>query len=349
MQIPISENLVDNTVDIVALSARTPVGLSAETTAAAIRADIRRIREHPFHVNARAEPLACASDARIDPSLFGVPRLLQLAAHALDEIVQKVEIADGTRIPVFLAMPEVRPGFTAADSASLARSLSRSSPKLSLDVRALAEGHAGGLHALQLARDSVLKGDAAISIAGGVDSYLDRDALAWLEAERRVARPGTRGGFPPGEGAVMVAVARARHRSSVLGILREVACAYEPVALDSNVGTLGEGLTTAVQLATRAMGAGNQIANVYGDINGERHRNEEWGFTLLRCPEIFRDGTQYVSSVSQCGEIGAATAILGTVLAVRAWHRGYAAGPLALVWAGSWAGMRGAALLERAA
>jgi 3-oxoacyl-[acyl-carrier-protein] synthase-1 len=89
------------------------------------------------------------------------------------------------------------------------------------------------------------------------------------------------------------------------------------------------------------------ISDTYADINGERARTEDWGFTLMRTAQCFVDGTAYVSAVGRCGDVGAATGALGCALAVQSWQREAAKGPRALVWAGSWGGLRGAAVLER--
>ena len=88
------------------------------------------------------------------------------------------------------------------------------------------------------------------------------------------------------------------------------------------------------------------IDAVYCDINGERHRVDEWAFTALRVGTVLRDASAYESPAGSCGDVGAASAVLASVLAVQAWQRGYAAGPRALVWTSSWRGLRGAMVLE---
>jgi 3-oxoacyl-[acyl-carrier-protein] synthase I len=67
----------------------------------------------------------------------------------------------------------------------------------------------------------------------------------------------------------------------------------------------------------------------------------------MRTAEYFRDGTQYQSVVAQCGDVGAATGAFGFVQAAEAWRVGKAQSDLAFVWAGSWAGLRGAAVLAK--
>jgi 3-oxoacyl-[acyl-carrier-protein] synthase-1 len=133
-----------------------------------------------------------------------------------------------------------------------------------------------------------------------------------------------------------------------LARVRDAASAQEARSLQSDEGVLGEGLTQAVMRATQSLSPPREIiTDLYGDINGERHRTDDWGFTLLRASSLFQDGSAYYTAVSQCGDLGAATGAFGCALAVQAWQRRYAKGPRALVWAGSWSGLRAAALLEQ--
>src|SRR5688572_25980156 len=94
-------------VHIVAIAARTPVGLSAEGTAAAIRARISRLMLHPVLVDAAGDHLRCAPDSQLKPSLEGVERLVQLAGSALDELFSK-QVTRGA-VPVLVSVAEPRP------------------------------------------------------------------------------------------------------------------------------------------------------------------------------------------------------------------------------------------------
>ena len=256
-------------------------------------------------------------------------------------------------VPVWLAVPEDRSTFGPPNVAQLERTLRSSMmPPFGRTLNLLAQGHAGAALGLRAAMDRLASGRDDLCVVGGVDSYLDADTLAWLEVERRLACTGTRNGFAPGEGAAAVVLAtdsvRRHLRLPSLGRVQEVACTYERRDPTGEVGLLGEGLTEALLLATRDLRLPGEAANdVYADINGERRRTEDWGFALMRASHAMRDGTAYVTPVGSCGDMGAASAPMGCALAVHAWQRGYATGPRALVSATSWAGLRGAVLLER--
>ncbi len=349
---------MSRSVHIVAVAARTAVGLTAEGTAAAVRADVSRIRQHPFMLDAAGDKLRCGYDRGVDPALFGADRMFSLARRAVAEAAAKVTRERPCPVPVrvLLALPEPRPGFSSRDASRLARRLGEAPPARipAVRVEQSEAGHAGALGGLERAVRDIGQGAEDLCFVGGVDSYLEAETLDWLEAERRLARAEVRGGFPPGEGAAMLAVASDAARSALglpsLARIRTVACAREKRDPKCDEGLLGEAMTEAIRRAAGALRwPGEILADVYCDINGERSRADDWGFALLRTASAFRDGTDYRTAVSQCGDVGAASAALSCVLAVQAWQRGYANGPLALACGSTWTGLRGAAILEGSA
>ncbi len=332
---------------IVALAARTPIGLTAETTAAALRSGISGIVEHPFMVDPLGEPLRGALDAKLDPALLGWRRTLALAEAALHNLHQRLgAIGLGNQpAPVLLGLPESRPGWTANDAEAVCG-------RLGPNVHDVARGHAAGLYGLALARDQIAAGQIEWCIVGGVDSYFEADTLDWLVANRQLKTAETRSSFFPGEAAGFVAVASddlvRRLGLPSLARVRGTASAQEPHVIKTEAINVGQGLTAAIQQACASLSpTAERIDDVYCDLNGERYRTEEWGFAVLKIHEHLVDGSAYTLSVSAWGDIGAASGSLFVALATRAWARRHASGPLALVWAGSEAGLRSAALLEQ--
>jgi 3-oxoacyl-[acyl-carrier-protein] synthase-1 len=335
---------------IVALGARLPVGLSPETAAAAIRAGISRITEHPYLLDGAGEPLHCGRDRFLPQAAYGSARSAALAGEALAQVLASVPRNPNRNVALLLAVPEERPGFESAAARELMGQLSHRAEREDLLPELCGRGHAGAFAGLARAAVLLAQSKCDFCIVGGVDSYLHADTLNWLDGQRRLHRTDVRTGFLPGEGSVMVGVTlpstRRRLGLPALGLVRTVANATERRSLDSDEGSLGEGLSNAVYQATASLAPDEQITDIYADINGERHRSEEWGFTLLRHPQHFRNGSQYISAAEQCGDVGAATGALQVMLAVRAFQRHYARGNRALVFAGSWQGARGVALLE---
>lgn len=341
---------------IVGVGARTPVGLRATPAAAAVRAGISALGEHPFMVDQVGDPMPGALDPRLDPYLMGVERLVALTADPLLEAGAPLATARVTHrigVSLFLAMPEIRPGFTATDAAAVgdrvARAASVALPVTELQV--IAEGHAAGIAAVGAAVDRIRSGASEACLVGGVDSYFYPDTMEWLDANRQLAGAVSRSGFVPGEGAgfCLLMHERAAERLGVPVRARvlSIALGRETKLIKTDEICLGEGLTATVRGAVGALRAPSErITDVICDMNSERYRAEEWGFVCLRLPEYFDDPMAYVSPADCWGDVGAASVPLFVALACEAAARGYAGGSRALVWGSSEGGLRGAAVLE---
>lgn len=331
-------------VVITAIGARTPVGATAESSAAAIRAGIGRIQ--------REDDAPLAMDASLDPSArVGFERMVASGQRALAELMGKLAMArigSIDELPVLVGLPEVRPGWPASAPAAFGARLlegTRSPPRLAFE--ALPLGHAAALEGVRRAKERIERGEAGVVLVGGVDSYIDHDALLWLEAQRRRRNESTRGGTIPGEAAAFIALMRRelaeRAEIAPLAEVVSAASALERIALDSEEPALGEGLTQAVGVA---LAQASSVDEIFCDLNGERRRSEEWGFVALRLGGALRDLSRVHSAVTSCGDVGAAAGALGLVTCVQAWRRGHARGPHALVWGSSDAGLRSALLLN---
>lgn len=343
-------------VEIVALAARTPVGVSAESSAAAVRAGISRYREFPF-IGRTGEPVVVAADARLDPLVEGRARLAPLAQSVLTEIISKLGPTwqhEVRRCHVLVALPEARPGFTDNDATWVMNELrthfTTSAPETQLRLDLIGRGHAGALRAAEQAIADAARSRDDLFVVAGIDSYHHPATYVWLEADRRFAQPGIRGGFAPGEGAGAFALAhpavRNRIRLPRLATIHGVRTAQETLLRNSETGTFGVGMTKAVEGALTGLALPRDaIDTLYTDINGERYRSEEWGFVALRTPQAWKFDV-YEAPADCWGDVGAAFGALATVLAVQAFSRHYARGPRALVMAGSDGGLRGAMVLQ---
>lgn len=340
-------------VEVVAVGARTPVGLTAESSAASVRAGISRYAEYPF-VDPHGERVVVAADRLLGTQPEGRTRLVPMAESVLEEIETKLgrEVLYGGRLTVLLALPEARPGFSEDDAVWVSDMLAAhlraraSSARVTLAGR----GHAGGVQAVEQALEECSESRDHLFLVMGVDSYLHAETFAWLERGRRFTQPGIRSGFVPGEGAgglaLISAGLRRRLRLPQLAVLRGAHTARETLLRDSDTGSFGVGMTQAVRGAVKALDLPREgIDTVYTDINGERYRSEEWGFVALRAPSVWK-ASGYKAPSDCWGDVGAASGPLGGILAIRAFARGYARGPRTLVMAGSDEGLRGAMLLQ---
>jgi 3-oxoacyl-[acyl-carrier-protein] synthase-1 len=90
------------------------------------------------------------------------------------------------------------------------------------------------------------------------------------------------------------------------------------------------------------------VAHSYCDFNGETYRADEYGFTFCRTSECFENAGSFTAAAECWGDVGAASSFLALALPLAAWSRGYAKGPITLVWSSSaHAPLRGAALVKQ--
>jgi 3-oxoacyl-[acyl-carrier-protein] synthase I len=355
----------DEDVVVVATGARTPLGLTAESSAAAVRAGIARIGEHPVLVDDSGQPLIVALDGRLGADLFGAERLAPLATAALVEATRKVlgvgaaegegrpAVATDSPLAVFVALPDARPGLDAGDSGRIARSLGQSLAALGVAVRVESPrtGHAGALHGIAKAVGDLRSTRCSLAAVGGVESYMQTATLRALAGDRRLGGKGVRSGFHPGEGAgfVVLALDSTARRLGLrpLAKVRGAFAAIEERTFATGREVLGEGLAKAIAGAAADLALpGEAIDDVFCDINGERYRSEEWGMAVLRVQGVMARSS-YEAPANLWGDVGAAWGALGCILSVRAWERGYARGPRALVWGSSDSGLRAAVVLQR--
>lgn len=341
-------------VHIVAIGARTSLGLQALPSAAALNAGISSMGDHPFMIDQVGDPMPGALDSFIDPRVMGPERFLILAESALREACTLLENTKESlqRLPVYLGLPEYRPGFNEQDAQEIQNGL-RNLEQLPIqisEVKVLTEGHAAGLSALAVATEHIRKGVLEACLVGGVDSYFHPDTMEWLDENRQLVGTVSRSAFVPGEGAgfclLMSTEVSKRLGLEVLAHVSGVAVGRESQLIKTSDTCLGEGLTATVKSAVAGLRSGETINDIICDINGERYRGEEWGFVCLRLPQYFDTPTAYRSPADCWGDTGAASGLLFVMLACQAAEGGYAKGPRTLLWASSEGGLRSTAVLE---
>ena len=340
---------------IVGLGANTAVGKTAPLTAAAVRAGVARTGEHPEALLADGEPMVVAMAPGMDPDLSGAQRLAGLLSPALQEALDPLEEAaePAGSMPLLLGLPGPLPGLDKEMAQSMAALLSG----LPLEHGALGEveivatGHAAGLAALRRAL-TLLGGEHDLCLVAGADSQMDPETLAWLAGEDLVLSGSNPHGFIPGEGAgcLLLATAAAADRLGLtcLGRMLGASVAEEQHTIYGQTVCTGQGLTAAFREALGTLPEDAVVQQVVGDMNGQPYRGEEYAYAMIRNRERLAE-TVAVSAPADCwGDVGAASPILGLVLASRAGTRGYAPGPNTLIWASSVEGLRGAAVVDTA-
>jgi 3-oxoacyl-[acyl-carrier-protein] synthase-1 len=345
---------------IAGIGMMTAVGDCAAQTATSVRAGVSRYQESPMF-NRRSAPMiqALLPEEALPPlkdEIAAMPgltsrqiRLLRLAGPAVQEATQTCPL-DGP-IPLFLSTPEILPGHSQVISPSFFDYL-EAQAEIQIDrpeCRGVATGRAGGLHLLQAALACLSKGKHDYVLLGGVDTYFSLSLLAELDGEDRVLADGVMDGFCPGEGAGFILLCSNRvrdaHPPQPRVWVHPPGIANEPGHRYSDRPYLGEGLSSAIGQAVMAM-EDKKIGTVYSTLNGENFGAKEWGVSLMRNSDAFKEDHRLEHPADCYGDIGSASATV--LMGLAAMELGKArAMDSALVYCSSEQALRSAACLEK--
>lgn len=338
----------DQTV-VIGLGARTPIGLQADSSAIAAFAGISGLTEHPFMVDKVGDPFMVG----IDQTLMEhdrIERMFILAASALKEVVDLIPLTPDTGLTIYLGLPELGTYFDQRAAEFLCQRLETFISTTCRPVLIpVPEGNAAAIVAMQQALSEMQKGSFDYCVVGGVDSFLDADILESMDNAGCVASASNRWGFPPGEGAAMLAICNAafaqRNGLPPIAYVASVGISYEQNRIGTDTICTGEGLAKAMQ--TAAATAGAQITKQYCDINGERYREDEFSYAILRVPSsTFANAVDYIAPADCWGHTGAATGALLALIPISCHRRGFAVGDWPMVWCGSNNGRRAAMVFQ---
>ena len=341
-------------VVIVAMGATTALGRDAWASAAAVRAGISGFSQHPCMIDTAGEPMRAAIVPWLDIELGGADRLEALLFPAIDEALAPLATLRGPppRLAITLGLSSPRPGVAEDLPQDMVARINRRYARQIGSAAPFAAGHAAGLLGLQAACAKLAQGSLDACVVAGVDSWIDAEALEWLEANDQLHGAGPLNnawGFIPGEGAAALLLMRAPVAQAAgwpaLAVVLGTGSAMEPKRIKTQTVCIGEGLTQAFRTALAALPASAVVSDVYCDMNGEPYRADEFGFTALRTKESFASASDFVAPADCWGDVAAAGGMLHLVLACAAGQKGYANGPLALAWASGEMGERAAALL----
>ena len=348
-----SDYLLNNdSVYIVGAGAQTPVGRCVLSAAAAVRCGISAYAEHPFMIDRQGEPMVVARAEWLEETLSLEDRITRLAVdaakEALDPIAaQLTEIQN--RIGIHLALSDENLPTPALREKVCDGFIEGMGFGVRDRIQLIAEGHAGGLLALEKAFAQVRGGELDFCLVGGSDSWIDPQRLEAIDFGRRLHSINYSWGFTPGEGAGFCLIATGatvkRLDMKPYAELLAVATGEEPKLLGTETVCIGEGLTQAFR---KALHPDHPVSHSYCDFNGETYRADEFGFTICRVRECFEDAGSFTTAAECWGDVGAASGLLSLTLPLAAWERRYAKGTVNLAWGSSATkSLRGAALLRQ--
>lgn len=344
----------------------TPVGLNATASCAALRAGISRIAVIPnFDLpSGDGEPLPVTGgtcDVSVTRQRQGPPRMARLAAHAIAEAIKDAKLPRLARVTLYLGLPAPHPGARIlANGLTVARDIRQllGDSIGVLDMRLFETGRGAALHALHQAcldLSSPPGGDAtgagSLAIVGGVDSWTSIRSLQYLLENGRLRDGDKSTGILPGEAAGFLIVERPERltarRIKAHAYAISAASGYDatPPLKPNRAGCLSQ----CLQAIAPAVGPTTPAVPplIISDLNGERHRANEWMFASMRSG-IQNIGLPHWRAADSTGDTGAASGAVSAIWASTAFAKSYAPSPRCIVWGSSDEGLRHAFVMEGA-
>ncbi len=329
---------------IAAVGLACPLGLTAATACAAIRAGIDVRQELPF-VDDRGEPIGGSALELLPFELSATQRWTQLLATAVHELARKRPSQAYATLPFVIAVSD-EPRAEPPDREALARELGEAVGQR-LDPRLLVfvdEGSCGGHRALEWARTYLFRDGYPACVVAAADSFMDARRLLALDEQRRLLTPDNPDGVSPGEAAACVLVeADVRSRVAIPGL----GFATEPALRGNELPLRGEGLSAAIRGALDEAGlAFDDIDMQLSDASGEAYSFKELTLATTRLMRRPKPEFPVWLLADQLGDVGAAAGLAGVVAAVEAFERDCAPGRRALSLASNASGGRAALILD---
>lgn len=319
---------------IVAVGARSPLGLTSLQVAMCVRAKKREPRNCLF-TDSRNKPIGICLTGGLHARLFGFERMLGMAVPAFVEALEELELPTPPAVVIALpesTRPDAHPSFTGFVEALAVRSGIDIAHESSSVVR---NGHAGTAHALEKGL-ALLEQGAETVIVGAVDSYYHPGVLAWLDETYRLDAADRQDGFTPSEGAAFLVL----KKSGGIAQIDSVATAKEHTWEDDepNIGAAMTGLLESH--------AATPFGWVMTDNNGERHRSREWAMVSMRGAVAHEVRLEH--PCAELGDVGAASGALFMSVAWELWRTGCAPTNRLLLALHSESGERGAIVMRQA-
>ena len=318
-------------------AACTAVGLTAPSAAAAVRCSISGFAEYAFANDLTSKPAIVSSPPGVAAITDPAEAMTEMSIAVL------AQLSNVESMPIVLALPEDRPGLGPDLTARVTEALAARFPSCRITL-AGGKGHAGVGVALQRATSFLDRNPGLVVAVVGVDSYLHRDTIGWLDTNRQLHATYNAWGFIPGAaaGACLLCHPKlARTRSAPpLGVIEAFSVDREEVPIKTDGVCLGRAMTRIVSVLLEGQSEGAVFDMLHCDQNGEAYRADELGFMLARLARRFHDTSDFSTPADCWGDVGAASLPLYIALATEAAARDYSKGPVSLLLAGSESGLR---------
>lgn len=232
----------------------TPLGLTAPSTCAALRAGLQRFGELRF-LDEAGEWLRGA-EIELTDTITAEDKLRLCLAMAVEESLGDDLAGSTSEIPLLVctAEPSRAGRWRGLGEGLLEDVQARIGLRFHKASRTFARGRVGALDALRAAADLLSHGTRYVLVAG-CDSYLSAATLQSMERRRRLLTSVHSDGFIPGEAAAAVLVASSRLPGRPAVRLAGLGAGEEPAPVESGEPLRADGLVAALRAALASAGA----------------------------------------------------------------------------------------------
>ncbi len=327
------------------------VGLDAPSTCAAIRGDISGFGETSY-VDNDGEPIVGAVVPGLPLSLRAYERLEAMLQGAIAECLRlRPDLRDG-EVPLLLGVAETeRPGGLPAGRAR--EMVARVERALGFafhrdDSRVIAAGHVSAFHGLARAREALSRGETRACVVACVDSLVNAQTLAWLDAHQRLKTAQNSDGVIPGEAAAcMVVEAKPRRGEPWAQVLGLGFAREEASVLATSLPFRGEGMTAALKEALAEAGCGmHEVHQRISDLGGEAYGFREVSLALSRTMRVRGEEMPLLHPAECLGDTGAAAGAIMHIVFANLAAKGCVRGPRAACHGSEAEGGRAVSVIE---
>lgn len=335
------------------VGARCAVGHNAIEACFLLRTGVPVLSAAPL-VDAAGEPVTMGLDPTLDPYLVGEERAGALAVSALEEALAPVTAsreALTTKLVLCVDPPlSPVPRGSPAPGARLAHLVhvraKELSPGITLEIAA--RGAPSAAFALGSAFEALASKKVDVVVLGGAHTDYDPETIATLDSQGRVFTPERLDAMIPGEIAAFVLLTR-EETARRLGVKPAVRLGNVGTAVGAPRSDDEASAMDAKALVAAFRGAAEDLTELglkagwsICDHTFEVRRVYEWQSAIIRAHALFGEPHRLESPAQRIGHMGAAALPFSMVLASEAFRRGYAPSGVAMAFAGSDAGERGA-------
>lgn len=341
---------------VASVGARCALGHAAAEVGFLLRTGIPVFAASPL-ARGEGEQVTMAFDATLDPHLVGEERAAAIAVTALEEAMAPLaasqQVLNAKLILCLDAPLKPVPRGAPAPGARLAHIVHVRAKELlpGIVLEIAARSGPGAAFAVMDDLEALAARKLDAIVIGGAHSDYDPETIAALDEQERIFTPENLDSLVPGEAAAFAVLTR-EDTARKLGL--------KPAARIGGVGTGvggaradGEGSAFDANALTAALrGAAEDLVETglragwaICDHTFEARRIMEWQTAVTRTHTLWGQPHRLDAPAQRIGHLGAASLPFAMVLAAEAWRRGYAPSGVALAFAGSDAGERGALLL----